>query len=54
MDVVQFQTHSCDQCQKVIFDPRHEFEKSAKAGFNLEDQLEKGTLGTNPQPETSQ
>lgn len=53
MDVVQFQTHSCDQCQKVIFDLHHETEKSAKAVFDLEDQREKGTSGANPQPETN-
>lgn len=54
MDVVQFQTHSCDQCQKVIFDLHHEFEKSAKAVFDLKDQLEKGTFSANPQPKTNQ
>lgn len=54
MDVVQFQTHSCDQCQKVIFDLRHEFEKAKKAVLDLQDQTEKGTFGANPKPETNQ
>ena len=51
---MQFQTHSCDQCQKVIFDLRHKFEKAAKAVFDLEDQLKKGTFGANAQPENNQ
>ena len=57
MDVVQFQLHSCDQCQKVVFDLRHEFEESANTGFDLKDQLEKmekGTFIANPQPVTNQ
>ncbi|MCJ1401284.1 hypothetical protein MMC11_004496 [Xylographa trunciseda] len=54
MDVVQVQTHSCDQCQKVIFDLRHEFEKTVKALFDLKDKLDKGTLYANLQPETNQ
>lgn len=54
MDVVQIQSHSCDQCQKVVFDLRHEFERSNKALSDLNDQLEKGTLGANLQPETNQ
>ena len=48
MDVVQFQLHSCDQCQKVVFDLRHQFE------VDLEDILERGTSGANPQPKTNQ
>ena len=53
MDVVQVEPHSCDQCQKVVFDLRHEFEKSEKALSDLNDRLEKGTLGANPQPQTN-
>ncbi|KIW88153.1 uncharacterized protein Z519_11264 [Cladophialophora bantiana CBS 173.52] len=53
-DVVQLQTHSCDQCQKVVFDLRQGFEKSAKAVYDLAGQLERGPLGANPQPETNQ
>ena len=54
MDVVQSQTHSCDQCQKVIFDLRDEFEQLEKKVLDLKDQLEKGTFGANPLPETDQ
>ena len=54
MDVVQFQTHSCGQCQRVIFDLRHEFEKPAEALFDLEAaQLDKGTFGKSSKPETN-
>ena len=51
MDVVQFRLHSCDQCQKVIFDLRHESEELDKALLDLEDKLMKGTLGKNLFPE---
>jgi hypothetical protein len=54
MDVVQFHPHSCDQCQKVIFDLRPELEKSAKAVLDVKEQLQKGNMGANPKPETSQ
>jgi hypothetical protein len=54
MDVVQFRTHSCDQCQKVIFDLRHEAEKAEKVFVDLKDKLEKGTLGANARPESNQ
>ncbi|TRX96824.1 hypothetical protein FHL15_002130 [Xylaria flabelliformis] len=45
MDVVPFQTHSCDQCQKVVFDLRRELEKAEKALLDVQERLEKGTLG---------
>lgn len=51
MDVVQFRLHSCDQCQKVIFDLRHESGESDKALLDLADKLMKGTLGKNLFPE---
>jgi len=54
MDVAQFQAHSCDQCQKIIFDLRPEYEKSAKALSDAMHRLERGTLGANPLPETRQ
>jgi len=54
MDVVHLQTHSCDQCQKIVFDLRQEFEKAMKAVYDLKDQLEKGTLGAKPKPESTE
>jgi hypothetical protein len=54
MDAVQFQTHSCDQCRKAIFDLRHIFEKTERAVLDLVDQIEKGTLGANPPPQTNE
>ena len=51
MDVVQVQTHTCDHCQKVIFDLRPEFERSAKVVYDLADQLERGLF---PQAENNQ
>ncbi|KAK4691159.1 hypothetical protein P7C71_g5781, partial [Lecanoromycetidae sp. Uapishka_2] len=54
MDVVPFQTHSCDQCQKVIFDLNSEYEGSTKAVLDLADQVEKGAFGAIPRPETNE
>ncbi len=50
MDTVQFQTHSCDQCQKIVIDLRERHEKLTQALLVLKEQLDAGTLGTNPPP----
>ena len=52
MEVVQFQPHSCDQCQKVIFD-LPQSEKLRKAVSDIEDQLKEGTSETMQQDETN-
>ncbi|KAI1279987.1 heterokaryon incompatibility protein-domain-containing protein [Xylaria sp. FL0933] len=54
MEAVQLQTHSCEYCQKVVFDLRDQFAKSSKALLDLEDRLNNGTLGTSPLPKTKE
>ncbi|RYP56070.1 hypothetical protein DL771_012133 [Monosporascus sp. 5C6A] len=54
MDGAQFQPHSCDWCKRVVFDLRDGYKKSTKALLGLKEQLENGTLGTEPPEESSQ
>jgi hypothetical protein len=51
MDVVHVQTHSCEHCQKIIFDLRHQFEEVEKAVLDLQDQIEDETFS---QPKTAE
>ncbi|KAK4455314.1 hypothetical protein QBC34DRAFT_481428 [Podospora aff. communis PSN243] len=51
VEAVPFETHSCDQCQKLVIDLRASYEKSSRALRDLHLRWRQGTLGSTPAPE---
>jgi hypothetical protein len=50
METVQFQQHSCAECQRLVIDLRESFEESAKTLLDVHEQLKEGTFFTKPRP----
>ncbi|KAM7194690.1 Heterokaryon incompatibility protein (HET) domain containing protein [Naviculisporaceae sp. PSN 640] len=44
MDPIHFQTHSCDNCQKLVFDLCEDYVQSAKRVIELAEQIDNGTF----------
>ena len=45
VETPEIETHSCKRCSNIIVDLRAEYVRSSKALYELQEQLEKGTLG---------
>jgi hypothetical protein len=54
MATVQVNFHSCDYCQKVVFDLNPEFERSSKYLLALKDQIDRGAWGKEGLPESGE
>jgi hypothetical protein len=54
MESVQVNLHSCDYCQKVVFDIKLEFERLTTYLYALIDQVNRGALGKEPLPKSGE